>query len=1040
MKQTNSGLPALSVRRPMLAAVLNLLIVLAGVAALLGIEVRELPDVDRPIVTVRAVLPGAAPETMDAEVTSVLEGAVARVSGVRDINASSEENSTRIRVEFSPGTNLDTAASDVREAVNQVARNLPDRVENLVVTKADNDAQAIMTIALVAEGLREDELTEIIERDVSPGLLSIDGVASLQNFGTRESQMRVIMDPLKLNRFGLTVGDIASALRQAPFDVPVGSFISDDQQLIVRAEATAATPELIEDVVVTGTTRIGDLADVVLLPADAQNLLRLNGAPVVGVGVVRRAQSNTIEIANAVEAEVERLNQRLDGVEFLIISNDAVFIETSVREVFTSLLITVAIVVLAIWLFLGSWKATLIPAIAIPIALIGTVAGIWALGFSINLLTLLALVLATGLIVDDAIVVLENIQRQQANGVKRRAAATLGTGQVFFAVIATTVVLVAVFVPISFLPSTVGRLFREFGFVLALAVILSSVVALTLAPAIASKLNFKKDSTKRSVLERFGNWLVGIYGWILRWCLRIPLVAVLISIGVASGAVFAYNDLDQQLVPTEDRGQISIFSRGPDGVGIAYMDRQADQIEEVVQPYLDSGEITTLFTRVGQWDPNLVFTQGQLAPWSERDRSQQEIINELRQPLMAIPGSRIFIFGPSSFGRRGGGDRGGSLDVALTGPDYQEIFLAARALSEAVETDSDILSRPDISYQPTQPQLSIQVDRRRAADLNVPLDEIALTLRTMVDGENVVDLNVFDKAIPIILESQTASIESPSDLRNLFVRSTAGDLVPLSSLTTIVEEGVAAELERVEQRRAIEMQIDIAEDATIADAIVEFERLADTVLPRGIGILLTGEAQQLEESNRDLLITYAFAFAIVLLVLIAQFESISSPMVVILTVPFALAAAVYALTLTGISLNLYSQIGLVLLIGLMAKNGILLVEFADQLRSEGKSIRDAVYEAAMIRLRPISMTLISTVLGALPLILSEGAGAEARQAIGWVVFGGLGLSAVFTLFLTPVLYLGIARLSAPRSAEAAALEEELQAAEAKAVLREGPAE
>ena len=1040
MGPDTSGLPALSVRRPLLAAVLNLLIILAGFAAILDVEVRELPDIDRPIVTVRAQLPGAAPETMDAEVTSVLEGAVARVSGVQEISASSEENSSRIRVEFSPGTNLDTAAADVREAVNQVARGLPDRVENLFVTKADNDAEAIITIALIAEGFRADELTEIINRDVAPELLSIDGVASLRNFGARDTQMRVVIDPLQLNRFGLTVGDVAAALREAPFDVPVGSFNSADQQLIVRAEATAATPELIEDVIVSGNTRVGDLADVVLSPADAQNLLRLNGAPVVGVGVIRRAQSNTIEIANAVEGKVELLNTRLDDVELQIISNDAVFIETSVREVLTSLLITVAIVVLAIWVFLGSLKATLVPAVAIPIALIGTVAGIWLLGFSINLLTLLALVLATGLIVDDAIVVLENIQRQQALGLKRRAAATIGTTQVFFAVIATTVVLVAVFVPISFLPSTVGRLFREFGFVLALAVILSSFVALTVAPAIASKFDFSRDDDRSSPLERIGNVLVGIYGRILRACLSHPASAVILCVIAASGAFIAFDRLDQELAPSEDRGRVEIFARGPDGVGISYMERQADRIEEVVQTYIDSGEIETLFTRVGQWDPNIVVASGRLAPWSGRDRSQEDIVNALRGPLSAIPGARVFVYGPSSIGRRRGGDRGGSLDVALTGPDYQDIYVAARALSEAIETRSELLSQPDISYEPTQPQLSVQIDRQRAADLNVPLDQVALTLRAMVDGENVVDLNVFDRAIPIILESRSSSIESPSDLRNLFVRSSVGDLVPLSGLTEIVEEGVAAELERVEQRRAIEMEVDIGPGVTLPEAIAELERLADEVLPQGIGVLFDGEAETLNESNRDLMITYAFAFAIVLLVLIAQFESLASPIVVVLSVPFALAAAIYALVMSGVSLNLYSQIGLVLLIGLMAKNGILLVEFADQLRSEGRKVRDAVQEAAMIRLRPIAMTVISTVLGALPLVLSDGAGAEARQSIGWVVFGGLGLAAIFTLFLTPVLYLVIARFGTPRSAETDALAEELELASRRGFLKKEPAE
>lgn len=1011
------GLPSLAVRRPLLVGVINILIVMAGIAALFGLEVRELPDVDRPIVTVRASLPGAAPETMDAEVTSVLESAVSRVAGVRDIRASSEENSTRIRLEFSPGTDLDTAAADVREAVNQVTRELPERVENLFVTKADNDAEAIMTVALVGEGLREDELSRLIERDISPELLAIDGVASLQPFGTRETQMRVVIDPLRLNRFGLTTTDVSNALRQAPFDVPVGSFGSTDQQLIVRAEATAATPELIKNIVVSGEVRISEVADVLLAPEDPTNLLRLNGAPVIGVGVVRRAQSNTIQIADAVHQRVTELNKRLKGAQLVVLSDSSIFIRTSVKEVFATLLITTSIVILAIWVFLGSWKATLVPAIAIPIALIGTLAGIWLMGFSINLITLLALVLATGLIVDDAIVVLENIQRQQAEGTERREAAALGTQQVFFAVIATTVVLVAVFVPISFLPSTVGRLFREFGFVLAIAVILSSVVALTLGPAISSRLTFR--TTKQpTVLQRFGNKLRDGYGHMLGLCLAVPLLTVFVSLAAASGAYFAYGSLNQELVPSEDRGSVRIFARGPDGVGLTYMERQADAIEAILQPYIDGGEIEALLTIVGRYDPNLVSSEATLAPWADRNMSQQELISALRGPLSEIPGARAFVFGPSSLPGRRGGDRGGTLDVALTGPDYTDIFLAAKRVNEAVERNSKILERPEISYEPTQPQLSVKIDRSRAADLNVPLDEIARTLRTMVEGDNIVDLNVFDQTIPIVVEARTAAIQSPVDLQNLFVRSTDNNLVPLSVLTVIVEEGVAAELERVEQRRAIEFEADIVDGYSIAEAITEFERIAEKTLPDGIGFILQGDAETLNESSRDLMITYIFAFAIVFLVLVAQFESLRSPLVVILTVPFALAAATYALYLSGVSLNIYSQIGLVLLIGLMAKNGVLLVEFADQLRSEGRSVKEATFEAAMIRLRPISMTVISTVLGALPLILSDGAGAEAREAIGWVVFGGLGLSAVFTLFLAPALYQLVANLGPDTFAEA----------------------
>lgn len=1026
MKASKTGLPELAVKRPLLVTVLNLLIVIAGLAAFLGLDVRELPDVDRPIVSVRASLPGGAPETIDAEVTSVLESAVARVSGVKEIRSASEENSGRIRVEFSPGIDLDTAASDVREAVNRVARQLPDRVEDIFVTKADDDARSIITLAVISDVYSEEELTRIIDTDISPEILTIDGVAALQEYGTRLRQMRVVVDPLRLSRFGLTVSDVRDALAQAPFDVPVGSFRSADQELIVRAQATAATPALIKDVVISGATKIGDIADVTLAPADATNLLRLDGQPVIGLGVVRQAQSNTIKISNEVKVKVKQLNTRLDDLEIRVTSDEAVFIQNSVQEVVFSLFLTVLIVVATIWIFLGSWKATLIPATVIPVALIGTLAGIWAFGFSINLLTLLALVLATGLIVDDAIVVLENIQRQQADGMKRRPAAAIGARQVFFAVVATTAVLIAVFVPISFLPSTTGRLFREFGFVLALSVAISSFVALSMVPAIAARIDFSSEHGFK-FLTRIGGKLNGAYEKILSSCLRHPIITVAISLIAFGGAAFLATVIDQELVPEEDRGRVEVFATGPDGVGLSYMERQADQIDAVLQPYLDSGEISSLFTVVGRYDPNRIGITATLAPWEERTRSQQDIIQELTEPLSRIPGSRVSVFGRGSLS--GGGNRDG-LEVALTGGDYPAIFEATRELAEAIETRSDILSNAEISYQPTQPQLSIQIDRRRAADLEVPLDELSLTLRTMVDGEDVVDLNVRDQAIPIILEAQTTAIESPSDLRNLFVRSSNGSLIPVSSLTTIVEEGVAAQLDRFGQRRAIEVESDVAPGTTLAEAIAEIDRLGDEILPDGISMILRGEAATLEESSRDLLITYGFAVLIVLLVLVAQFEGLTSPIVVMLSVPFGLAAAVYAVFLTGGSLNIYSQIGLILLIGLMAKNGILLVEFADQLRSEGRSVREAVYEAAIIRSRPIVMTVISTALGALPLILSTGAGAEARDAIGWVIFGGLGLAAAFTLFLTPVIYLGVARFSRSTGESHKALSQEMDEARA----------
>jgi len=554
-------------------------------------------------------------------------------------------------------------------------------------------------------------------------------------------------------------------------------------------------------------------------------------------------------------------------------------------------------------------------------------------------------------------------------------------------------------------------------------VVISSFVALSIVPALAARIWLRSDNSTPGPLSRMGNAVAGQYGKALRLALDRPWITTGIMITAALGAVLAFTQLEQELVPQEDRGRIYIFATGPDGVGLDFMERQSDQMEAVLQPYLDSGEVTSLFTIIGRWDPNRISITATLADWENRERSQQQIMNELRGPLSQIPGVRASVFGRGSLSMRGS-SRGG-IEVALTGREYAEIYEGALALERVIDTESRILSNPEISYQPTQPQLSIRIDRRRAADLGVPLSELSVTLRAMVGGDELVDLNVGDQSIPIFIESAEGAIDDPTDLQNLYVRSNSGDLIPLSALTTLVEEGVAAELNRTEQRRSIELDADVAAGVALADAVAEIERLADANLPPGIDMVMQGEARTLNETSRDMAITYLFAFVIVFLVLAAQFESLTSPIVVILTVPFGLAAAVYALLLTGTSLNIFSQIGLVMLIGLMAKNGILVVEFADQLRAEGKSVREAIEEAATIRLRPIAMTLISTVLGALPLILSTGAGAEARTSIGWTVFGGLGLSGLFTLFLTPVIYLGVARFGKPRSVNLAELEEEL---------------
>jgi len=1023
--QRLNDLPSLSIRRPILVLVVNLLIALAGLAAIQAVEVRELPDVDRPIVTVRASYPGASPETMDTEVISVIEGAVARVSGVKEINSSSEEASGRIRVEFRPGVDLNSAAADIREAVSRISYRLPDRLEQLMVVKADDDSQAIVNLAVLTDSLMEDELTRIVETDIIPQLISIDGVADVQLSGSRQRILRVVVDPLRLTSYGLSVTDVANVLRQAAFDVPAGSISSQDQELLVRADASVVTAAQVSAIVIDGTRRIGDVANVYFGPKDATSYTRLDGRSVIGLGVIRQAQSNTIEISTAVNAAVARLNQRFDNLELVVTDDSAEFIRSSVREVLRTLALTIAIVTATIWLFIGSIRATLLPAVAIPVALIGTVAGIWLLGFSINILTLLALVLATGLVVDDAIVVLENVQRQRALGMGARAAAVLGTRQVFFAVVTTSVVLVSVFIPIAFLPSTAGRMFREFGFVLALAVSISSFVALSLVPAMAARLPAAETQSRFFArLQVVGGHLARGYERLLALVLRYPMRVVTMAALMAVAAGSLYQLVDKELLPPEDRGQIRIYASGPNGVGVPYMERQTRRIEDKLQPLVDKGELKSVFTVVGMWDPNRSMLTVPMVDWSARDRSQHEVVAQLRGDMNDITGARVYVSGSNSLSLRRGGE---GIRVALLGNDYEDIFNAAKLFTARLESGSENLSQPQISYEPTQPQLSIAIDRRRAADLGIDLNQLAQTLRAMIDGDEILDLNVGDESIPLVLEAATGEINDPTDLVNLYVSARDGKLLPLSSIVSVKEEGVAAELDRLAQRRAISINIDMAEGYSLQSAVDELRTIAAESLPADVDMIFTGEAATLNETSQEVALTYVVAIVVVFLILCAQFEGFSSAVVVTVIIPFGIAAAIFALYFSGTSVNIYSQIGLVMLIGLMAKNGILLVEFADQLRDQGYPLREAISEGARVRLRPVAMTLISTVLGGLPLVLASGAGAEARESIGWVIFGGLGIAAGFTLFLTPALYLLIGRFSSARADEGRRLDEELDA-------------
>lgn len=1021
----SSDLPALSIRRPYLIAVMNLLIILAGVSALLGVEVRELPNVDRPIVSVRANYPGGSPETIDAEITSQIEGAVARVNGIRHVRSSSEENNLRVHIEFNPNINLIDAANDVREAVSRIERRLPDGVENITVIKADDDARAIIQLSAYSEKLPIEAVTKIVEDQIVPELTAVSGVADVQTYGTRERTLKVVIDPIKLASYKLTVADIANVLKNARFDVPAGSFKSAQLEVLVRANASVTDPAEIEKLIIRDPVRIGDVAHAYYTPADATNYVRLDGRTVINLGIIRRAQSNTVAISQDVRKVVERMNKRLRDVNVVTISDDSQFIEGAINEVLISLCLAILIVVAVIAFFIGQLRVALIPALAMPIALIGTIAAIWLFGFSINLITLLALVLATGLVVDDTIVVLENIQRLRSQGMAARAAAIIGTRQVFFAVIATTITLISVFLPISFLPTTAGRLFTEFGFVLAVTVCVSSFVALTICPMIASRLkdlsSVAGDNNKSGAF-RLGAKLKNLYAAILDRILAAPLIFVAIcgvAIVVASGT---YYTLGEELVPEEDRGLISVRLVGPDGTGLAYADRQVEKVENILRPLVEKGQAKNIFSITGRWDPNRGYIEAPLVDWSKRDISQGEIISKLNPVLRQIPGAQVRIRRGNSLNLR---NADGGIKFALTGTNYTKLNQAAQSFARAIERDIPQLQNLRIEFRATQPQLDVSINRRRAADLGVAIENLATTVKVLVDNDEVAELSIDDQTVPIIVEATQSAVKDPSDLANLYVRAANDRLVSLSQLVTFKEYAVAAELDRHGQRRAIEIDGDVADGTSLREVVEALRKLAAKELPVGTNLMLLGSAAELDETSNDLAWTYLIALLVIFLVLVAQFENIISALIVMAIVPFGICAAIFALALTGTTINIYSQIGVLMLIGIMAKNSILMVEFADQLRAEGRALYDAAREASLVRMRPILMTMISTVLAGMPLILGSGPGSESRAAIGWVVFGGLGLAAVFTLFLTPAIYVLVAGFFKPRSADAAELEKEL---------------
>ncbi|MBY5581558.1 efflux RND transporter permease subunit [Rhizobium leguminosarum] len=1017
---------ALFVRRPILALVFNTLMVVAGLAAYVGVEVRELPDVDRPVVTVRTTFDGASPQTIDQELTKVIEGAVARVSGLKSISSTSSFGQSRVTLEFSDAIDLSVAANDVRDAIGRITQNLPDEADAPQIVKADSDSSAIMRLAVTSTNLNMDDLTQLVENEVIDRLASVDGVADVEEYGDQEKVFRVDVDQGALASRGLTIGDLTKALDNAALDVPAGSLKSNTQDIVVRATANLQTPADFSNVILQDRVRLGDVATVMLGPRDGETALRSNGKPGIGLGIIRQAQSNTLNISTGIKAAVDQLSKTLpEGTTIAITSDDAVFIQGAIHEVVLALVLAAVIVTAVIYLFLRDWRATLIPAVSMPVALIGTLAAIYMVGFSINILTLLAIVLATGLVVDDAIVVLENIVRRRSEGMGPRAAAVLGTREVFFAVIATTATLAAVFIPLSFLPGQVGGLFREFGFVLAFSVGLSSIVALTLCPMLASRMLTKPMLEDHGALGRFGATLADLYKWALRGCLNAPFVVILFSVIFAGAALVAFSTVKSELTPEEDRSLVMMRLTTPQGSSLEYTRDKMQLVEEYLQPLVDSGDIRNVFSISGQGGSlNSGFMVLTLAPWGERDRTQTEIVGDINQAASRVPALRGNAISSNSLRIRGAGS---GLQMALIGNDHEALTAAAAKLVQSLEATGQY-DTPRLTNEPSQAQVSVAIDRERASDLGIDITGLSTAIQSLLEGRSVVDVFVDGESYPVLLTSTTRPIDDPTDLENVFLKTGDGKIVPMSVIATMKEGSVAPQLNREQQLASVAITAGLRNGMSLGDAVSQVTALAEPLLPPGSRLLPLAEAATLEENSSGMALTFGFAIVIIFLVLAAQFESVLSSLIIMSTVPLGLACAVFALVITGSSLNIYSQIGLVLLVGVMAKNGILIVEFANQLRDRGEDVRSSIEKACALRLRPVMMTMIATILGGVPLVFAHGAGAEARVALGWVIVGGLGFATLVTLFITPVAYLLLARFAKPHAHEEARLHEEMSVA------------
>ncbi|HQS00975.1 MULTISPECIES: efflux RND transporter permease subunit [unclassified Polaromonas] len=1035
-------LAEVSIRRPVFATVLSLLIVLVGAVSFQRLAVREYPKIDEPVVTVSVRYPGASAEVIESQVTKPLEDSIAGIDAVDVLTSISRADQSQISVRFRLEKDADAAAAEVRDRTSRVRNKLPQSIEEPVIAKVEADAFPVIWLAFTSDSLTRLQINDLVNRIVKPRLQTVTGVADVRIFGERKYAMRVWLDPRKMAAYRLTTQDIEDAIRRSNLEVPAGRIESQQREFSVTSETGLVRPEQFGEVVIRSVNgfpvKVRDVARVEEGAADERSGVRLNGRAAIGAGVIRQATANPLDLSQGVRNMIPQLKADLPPEVNIDIANDnSVFIDRSVRNVYTTIAEAVALVALVIFVFLRTFRASIIPIITIPVSLIGTFALMALASFTINTLTLLALVLAIGLVVDDAIVMLENIFRHIEEGLDPFSAAIKGAREIGFAVVTMTATLVAVYAPLAFTPGRTGRLFVEFALALAGAVVVSGFVALTLTPMLCAKLlkhnpapnvfdrgmesflNAVSDryaSVLRWVLTRRYQPVAGQGGGVKAWVLQARWIVVGVMLASALAILLIFPTMKQELSPLEDRGTILATVNAPDGATLDYTNRYAQALEKMGQPYK---EFDRIFASVGNPTVSQASVIYRTVDWDERKRSTLEMARELQPKFASLPGVTAFPITPPSLGQ---GFRERPLNFVIqTSDSYENLDRVVEQILAEVAKNPGIQS-PVSDLRLNKPELRIDVNRDKAADLGVSVEVVAKAIETMLGGRNVTRYKRDAEQYDVIVQTEASGRSTPEDIEGIYVRGRNDAMIPLSSLVTVREAVSPRELNHFGQRRAASITANLAPDYSLGQALTFMNATSARVLKPGYSTDLNGTSREFKNSQGALAIVFVLALVFIFLVLAAQFESFIDPLVIMLSVPLSMIGALIALKLSGGSLNVYSQIGLITLVGLITKHGILIVEFTNQLRGQGMDMLEALVKASAQRLRPILMTTGAMVLGALPLALATGAGAESRIQIGWVIVGGMSLGTLLTVFVVPTMYALFARSKIPGANKAVAKE------------------